>query len=183
MGYIRKEEILKSVKRLGIDRKFVTVIENSSLRDGFESIWPAEIISDIVLRTYLVLFPDTIITFDKYGVSGHPNHIATHKGVFDAVKSIHKKNTSDVKLYELNSTNIIRKFIGVFDIFLSFILLSIRDSCCHFNRSNDVIVVCNFNAAETYLAMSEHASQFVWYRKLFVIFSSYTYVNTFRRRL
>ena len=30
-------------------------------------------------------------------------------------------------------------------------------------------------------AMARHASQFVWYRRLFVVFSSYTYCNTLRR--
>jgi len=30
-------------------------------------------------------------------------------------------------------------------------------------------------------AVRLHASQFVWYRKIFVVFSRYTYMNTLRR--
>ncbi|CAM9310224.1 unnamed protein product [Sphacelaria rigidula] len=29
--------------------------------------------------------------------------------------------------------------------------------------------------------MAAHRSQFVWYRRLFVFFSRYAYVNTFKR--
>ena len=31
-------------------------------------------------------------------------------------------------------------------------------------------------------AMASHTSQFVWYRRLFVVFSCYTYVNRLKRR-
>jgi hypothetical protein len=31
-------------------------------------------------------------------------------------------------------------------------------------------------------AMAVHKSQFVWFRKLFVLFSRYTYINTFQMR-
>ena len=38
-----------------------------------------------------------------------------------------------------------------------------------------------FQPMLVYAAMAKHASQFVWYRKLSVAFSRYTYFNEFRR--
>ena len=35
----------------------------------------------------------------------------------------------------------------------------------------------NFNVFENWKAMNMHYSQFVWYRKLFVLYSRYSYFN------
>jgi N-acetylglucosaminylphosphatidylinositol deacetylase len=39
-----------------------------------------------------------------------------------------------------------------------------------------------FNYFHGYNSMALHQSQWVWFRKLFVLFSRYTYVNTFRMK-
>lgn len=57
----------------------------------------------------------TIVTFDDYGVSGHPNHISTYIGC----KQIYDKGKYPIDLYTLESVNIIRKFIAYFDIFIT----------------------------------------------------------------
>jgi N-acetylglucosaminylphosphatidylinositol deacetylase len=36
----------------------------------------------------------------------------------------------------------------------------------------------SLNPLQSYRAMQAHASQFVWYRKLFVVFSRYSFFNT-----
>lgn len=51
-----------------------------------------------------------IITFDDYGVSGHPNHIAISKACSQV-------NCS--KILTLESTNIVRKYISLLDFFIS----------------------------------------------------------------
>ena len=40
--------------------------------------WREELVSDIVLRHVASLAIDTVITFDRYGISGHKNHIALY---------------------------------------------------------------------------------------------------------
>ena len=40
----------------------------------------------------------------------------------------------------------------------------------------------DFSFIRTYKAMSKHVSQFVWYRKLWVLVCRYSYVNTFKRQ-
>lgn len=43
-------------------------------RDGDE--WKSEEIVHLLARHIQVLDVDTVISFDSYGISGHPNHIA-----------------------------------------------------------------------------------------------------------
>ena len=66
------------------------------LQDGFDQVWKKEKVASHVeqfvhkydIKQVLIHFSSInfidsieIITFDDYGVSGHPNHIATYHGV------------------------------------------------------------------------------------------------------
>lgn len=116
--------------------------------------------------------------------------------------------------------NLIRKFLGVFDIIISFIISSINgsdgssshsgscssgsssddnnlssiqllDSCdtpppspsspihSTTTTTTDAITLYTINIMTTHNAMNSHTSQYIWYRKLFIWFSSYSYVNTY----
>lgn len=66
----------------------------------------------------------------------------------------------------LESTNTIRKFSGIFDIFCSSVF---------FER-----LVLSLNVLTVLVALFMHTSQLVWYRLLLAIFSRYTYINTFK---
>ena len=103
-----------------------------------------------------------IITFDDHGVSGHPNHQALFKGVNDLME---RRLVRDVEVMTLTSVNILRKYLGIIDV--NFIL--------------DEWQSWRFNVFEAYKTLAEHKSQLVWFRKLFVIFSRYTYINSFYR--
>lgn len=39
----------------------------------------------------------------------------------------------------------------------------------------------NVNVFDAYGSMSIHGSQFVWYRKLWTVFSQYTYINVYTK--
>ena len=69
----------------------------------------------------------------------------------------------------LESTSILRKYIGVLDIFLS--------AAAAVSRPEKHLCVWA-EPVLNYRAMNAHYSQFVWYRKLFVVFSRYTYMCT-----
>ena len=73
-----------------------------------------------------------------------------------------------VELYELVSVNIIRKYIGLLDILL-------------IEEKPSIITLMNLNIYKNYKAMRLHYSQFVWFRKLFVFFSRYSFFNTLRK--
>ena len=126
-----------------------------------------------------------VFTFDDYGVSGHPNHSATHLGVQQALREQQEKcraattaNAGEEKIvrgWALESTNLVRKYIGILDTVLSLWLSRQREDT---QEERQVVFVCR--PWWNYKAMALHRSQFVWYRRLFVVFSRYTFVNTFR---
>ena len=57
---------------------------------------------------------------------------------------------------------------------------SAKDVFASFALESHVLVAAT-SAMEVRRAMSLHRSQWVWYRKLFVVFSRYAYVNSLRR--
>lgn len=137
-----------------------------------------------------------MFTFDDYGVSGHPNHIAVFRGVQEALRLQHERcdapedanqeeegdlvvvsprKTNRVRGWALESTGILRKYIGVLDAALSFWQAGRQGA----TPSDSAFVFC-CRPAWNYRAMALHRSQFVWYRRLFVVFSRYTFVNTFQ---
>jgi len=111
-----------------------------------------------------------LITFDRYGVSFHPNHIAVHRGVLSYVRQCRAHGNSGVEAYELESTNVVRKYLGVVDLPVSLVLA----------KWTGALICININPLLSYRAMQAHHSQFVWYRQLFVLFSRFTTINTLR---
>lgn len=61
---------------------------------------------------------DTLVTFDRHGVSSHPNHRSLYHGAVYFLRALMKNKTGylcPVTLYTLSTTSILRKYIGVFD--------------------------------------------------------------------
>ena len=160
MGIVRAAELFKSCQILGIDTENVKVVEDPKLQDGFDSIWELDAVAHVVSGIVDQWKIDSIITFDDRGVSGHPNHIATWFGVKHMVEDkVFREKHNDFRVWKLGSTNFFRKYSGILDIFLS---------------SWDFgIMFFSHRIWINYAAMVSHYSQFVWYRRLFIIFSRY----------
>ncbi|XP_042046176.1 probable N-acetylglucosaminyl-phosphatidylinositol de-N-acetylase isoform X3 [Salvia splendens] len=157
MGSVRKEEL-----------ELASVV----LKDGFGNVWNWDLLASIIDEETHTHSIDLIITFDNYGISGHCNHCDVHQGVrklmHDALGGRH------LEAWEIISPNIVRKYIGPVDIWLS-IMFSLLDK--------DGLSHCllNLDLRKSYAAMAQHSSQWVWFRKLFVTFSSCTYVSTLKK--
>ena len=177
-GETRKKELLRVKEFFGLEG--MCVVETDDLRDGMDREWPAKTVM-AVLDAYTEGAPatfDYVVTFDAGGVSGHANHIGTHRG---ARQWIEERKSSVVKasdagkcpqVWVLETTNIARKFSGAVDWFASYV------ECLMDSRR---VFVPSPSPLEVLRAVRLHKSQFVWYRKLFVAFSRYTYMNTLRR--
>ncbi len=113
-----------------------------------------------------------IATFDAGGVSGHPNHLDTAAGVRSVIQSL----PDGVNVFELETTNIVRKYSGPLDIFLSYFCSASTTS----SSATNPTIAASSKPWVSYLAMQAHHSQFVWFRHLFVAFSRYTFVNSWR---
>eukprot|EP00922_Rhytidocystis_sp_ex-Travisia-forbesii_P024201 GHVS01035555.1.p2 GENE.GHVS01035555.1~~GHVS01035555.1.p2 ORF type:complete len:413 (-),score=94.79 GHVS01035555.1:1482-2720(-) len=71
----------------------------------------------------------------------------------------------------LETTGLLRKYTGPLELLLPWIR-------CAMMPKRDMVVATSWRPWKVWRAMSLHTSQFVYYRKLFVIFSRYAYVNT-----
>ncbi|EJK70049.1 hypothetical protein THAOC_08630 [Thalassiosira oceanica] len=185
-----------------------------------------------------------IITFDSSGVSGHPNHMDTHRGVKylvnercrntrsgDRVQSSLRlcrrgadrtggvSNASrageeirlNLKVYVLHSvSNPVAKYFPFVEIlyhylrqvlwrllYLAYLLLGFGffvrlgsgqkppsfwpsftgTAWSGADRPNERQHYRLMDPTLVWRSMAAHASQFVWYRRLFVVFSRYTYIN------
>ncbi|ONM12072.1 N-acetylglucosaminylphosphatidylinositol de-N-acetylase family protein [Zea mays] len=164
LGDTRKEELYHACETLKIPHEQVEVLDHPKLQDGFHEKWDHELVSELVMEHVQLWVIDMIVTFDSYGVSGHPNHRDVHYGIWQG----------NVEAWELASLNILRKYSGPVDIWLSS-LISVSRS------KQSIYTLVNSSPSRSYEAMAAHRSQWVWFRRVFVMLSSYTYINMLQK--
>lgn len=187
LGKQREKEMYQASKLLGFEKCIVQ--NNASIQDHPTQRWK---ISNVVQAIQEALAQEdqaiakyqslTLLTFDQMGVSGHVNHIDTYLGVQQFISSPPSNLQIPIEAWQLESeTNPIVKYIPVLSWI--YLLLSLIFSQCHImakESGKDCLYRCN-EPGLNWKAMATHNSQFVWYRRLFVVFSCYTYVNTLKR--
>jgi LmbE family N-acetylglucosaminyl deacetylase len=209
LGKVREKELLEVGKLLEVDKTIIQdnpllqdhptqrwdkVVVAAAIRSALSHHQKPLLLADV--QSEFVLF-----TFDQRGVSGHRNHIDTHLGVshFMVQQQLNSQvsssgNTSNdlvvKEAWQLYSEpNVIFKYVPVFSWL--FLLLSFVSSwnpprtttTTNTNAPDNMKVIRVFRLHDPLLnwrAMKTHASQFVWYRRLFVVFSCYTYYNQLR---
>ncbi|KQJ85313.1 probable N-acetylglucosaminyl-phosphatidylinositol de-N-acetylase [Brachypodium distachyon] len=170
LGNIRKEELFKACATLNIPAEQVKVLDHQKLQDGFHEKWDHGLLVELTMEQIQLWDIDTIVTFDSCGVSGHPNHRDVYHGVS---KLLHENQQGNIEAWELVSLNIFRKYSGPVDIWLSSLTSS--------SSKQPTYCVVNCSPSRTFEAMAAHRSQWVWFRRLFVRLSSYTYINMLRK--
>jgi len=212
LGQIRARELVKSAALLGIPSERVKVLDHPQLQDGPKQIWETQLVAEVIEGFVKEHHIAKVISFDNYGISGHPNHIATSLGV-----RAFAQLSPHVQCYELMSCSLLRKYISILDIPLSLAsFFSTRQPSTiasdslqpnnndnrhstnhpqlrsrHTRREERPHLQHPFSKPPSFLFVStafhlshrvmlEHASQFVWYRRLFVWFSRYAFVNPLR---
>lgn len=176
LGATRKQEMLSACFYLKVPMENVDVIDDPALQDGHNVIWSQDLISQILERTFAKHNIDMMITFDNYGVSGHANHIAVHRGVcrfvLDCAKKLEDKESFSIEAWQLVSVSIIKKYSGPM-----YVLWSMWN-----NRNTDQSHSFYSKGPQHSIgAMRLHGTQWLWYRRMFVIFSHYTYMNTLHK--
>ncbi|XP_072163592.1 N-acetylglucosaminyl-phosphatidylinositol de-N-acetylase-like [Diadema setosum] len=167
-GCEREKELEGSCAILGISACNVTILNKSELQDDPNVLWDADIVGKHVLHQVVKCDAQMIITFDEDGISNHPNHIAAYRGVRKLV--VERKLPSGVRAFSLESIHILRRFVSFLEIPVSFVLSAIRGS--------KVLVLSPNGVLRAQKAMKAHASQFVWFRRLNIIFSRYLVINS-----
>uniref|UniRef100_A0A6B2LF69 N-acetylglucosaminylphosphatidylinositol deacetylase n=1 Tax=Arcella intermedia TaxID=1963864 RepID=A0A6B2LF69_9EUKA len=166
-GQTRINELTLAAKMLGFDKSEVYGVGGclggiGPFQDGFTADWRKEEIAEVV-EHYSVLWDiDVILSFDKAGVSGHPNHLQTHQGVLH--HKLHYPN-SKASHYQLHSTPIPLKYLSWVGILLEV------------TRREKSSIYLNENFHVVWQAMCLHSSQFVWFRRLYLLFSTFVHLN------
>ena len=212
----------------------------------YHVIFLASLMTDILMYTIFNIYiclqrlgeqgnqVDVIVSFDKEGVSGHPNHVSTSKGAEMARNTLNsnsfnsiserkcKRKSNDEEEKEESCEGVVSgggvKVKGMYLLSLPWFLkysgalapsllsqesqvhqwplslsTAIMNTQTHTNAHTnthtsgaqsvevEVVMVKNPNPAATWTAMALHASQWepicTYYRRAFVLMSSYTYVN------
>lgn len=160
----RKEELWACTKILGIPEANVTIIMSTELPDDQTVQWPTEVVAESILQYIECYKINAVVTFDKCGISRHKNHISLYYAI--AALCIEKKVPSYCKLYVLESVNIIRKYVQLLDLPISLLTAPYWYLLTYEQRQL------------IRKAMTAHKSQYVWFRKLYMMFSRYTFINT-----
>ena len=151
IGNIREKEL----KKLCNSIKFKNY-ELSSFEDNIKKFWNSKNVEKTITNYIKKNKINIIITFDNKGVSYHPNHISCYLGIL---------NIENAQIFCLETVNIFRKFIGLFDTV---------------NLNENSIIFTNINILEVLYYMTFHWSQMKWFRFLFIIFSRYSYINNLK---
>ena len=138
----------------------------TKLRDDPSLRWRDEIVSEVVLHAIESQDIDTVITFDRHGVSGHKNHCALYTAM--AFLCLENRIPRTCRVFALRSVNILRKYSSILDVPMSFLL---TPSAAYVASPNRWLQLRE--------AMKGHESQYVWFRKLYMLFSRYVLINTF----
>lgn len=160
-GHTRKQELFASCKVLGIPDSNIILMRHSKLRDDPSVRWREELVSDIILRQVASLAIDTVVTFDRHGVSGHRNHISLYYAM--ACLAMEDRERS---VFCLTSVNLLRKYSSVVDVPMSFLVCPL------------VYLAGLGQWLQLQRAMMAHWSQYTWFRRLYMMFSRYTLINT-----
>ncbi|XP_073696078.1 N-acetylglucosaminyl-phosphatidylinositol de-N-acetylase [Garra rufa] len=166
-GLQRKRELLDSCAVLGIPSDHVTIIDDKKLPDDPAVEWSTALISSLILKHIRNFGINVVLTFDGKGVSGHANHIAIYKTLRHLVSA--GRLPEGCQIFSLHSISLLRKYLSVLELPVSWLLPS--DFCC-------IIGWEEYKRAKK--AMLCHRSQLLWFRRLYILFSRYMFVNTFQ---
>ncbi|KAK0237967.1 LmbE-like protein [Armillaria nabsnona] len=181
LGDIRRVELMESLEVLGVKEGNRHIVDNPALQDNITASWDSNIISDILGGYVSDLGITTILTFDRTGVSRHPNHRSLPEGVKHFIETTALQPPP--KFFALISVPTSTKYVGIlapllakFDLYSTKILHGILGTPGR-TDTMPVFVAGVKEYLTAHRAMRAHKSQLVWFRWLYVLFSRYMWVN------
>ncbi|KAI0350836.1 hypothetical protein OH77DRAFT_992145 [Trametes cingulata] len=160
------------------------------LQDNFTTEWDPHTISE-VLRPYVLEYDiSVILTFDRRGISSHPNHISLPKGAAHLLSTLPTaEGRSRPRLFALVTVPLHEKYLGPVSPILSKLAIAFTQRWQSPPSSADTpaaapALTLTATAVSDWAgytralkAMMQHRSQLVWFRWLYVSFSRYMWVN------
>ncbi|KAJ6119635.1 hypothetical protein N7523_003915 [Penicillium sp. IBT 18751x] len=213
LGETRKKELQKSALHLGVrDESDVFVVEDTNrFPDGMKEYWKEEDITSLLASAFApdlaaslkgskanpnkapTATIDVLLTFDKHGVSNHPNHRSLYHGAVHFLRALMKDKAgfaSPITLYTLTSLPIWRKYAGVLDAPLSMLqgawsnlwtgLTTKKKADVGPARLLFVSSIGEWMTAQSAMVKG-HQSQMVWFRWGWITIGRYMTVNDLKR--
>jgi len=198
LGQVRRKELVQSGLQLGLrGPSDILVLEDPRFQDSMTATWDKKEISNLLFSTFAPKMAklsskkepetniDVLITFDRGGVSGHPNHISLYHGAVAFVRAVmanHAGWEPAIKLYTLSSVNILRKYVGVIDAPI-IILKTLFQKKEGMPFPAPLLTVSGFkDYRRAQKAMTEaHQSQMRWFRWGWIGISRYMFINDLRK--
>ncbi|KAJ2805637.1 hypothetical protein H4R20_002008 [Coemansia guatemalensis] len=173
-GETRKKELVRAAVSFGMTPDSVIIVDDQNLPDDPKKAWNVALVAKTIEAVVAAGDVDTVFTFDRQGVSGHPNHIAAYMGVKHMALTSQRFKFRPINVYALESVGVIRKYCSIIDtVFSLSVLLSSKES---------LVFVSDVAAYSIGVqAMAMHESQMVWFRKLYLAFSRYMFINTYSK--
>lgn len=152
--------------------------------------WPAPSIASVLTQAFHShgAHPtiDALVTFDRAGVSSHPNHVSLHAGAHAFLaRTASASAAQPTALYTLTTTNVLRKYLSVLDLPLTMAAATFAGKEARGGWPNALVYVNGVGGwARGRRAMTDaHRSQMLWFRWGWIALSRYMVVNTLRREV
>ena len=207
LGQVREKELITSAEMLALrSRDDVLVLDSPDFVDGMDTRWSPEKIAEVLRQAFSpqdqakshgkdapTATIDVLVTFDRYGVSSHPNHIALFHGATEWLKGLMKEKNGwrcPVELHTLTSVSILRKYVGFLDapvtMLLGFFdgLKASRRKDRSEGRKQAILINDMGQWRRGQKAMTcAHRSQMRWFRWGWITFGRYMVVNDLKRNI
>ncbi|KAJ9618892.1 N-acetylglucosaminyl-phosphatidylinositol de-N-acetylase [Taxawa tesnikishii (nom. ined.)] len=198
LGETRKKELIKSGMLLGLrSEDDVLVLDDPNFPDSMTVTWDARNITNLLMSTFAPKMAkisaksapeatiDVLITFDKGGISSHPNHVSLFHGAVSFLKTLMQRHAGwecPIKLYTLTSTNILRKYSSILDAPMTMISAIIAKKEIG-NFPTPLLPISGVNGYRmAQKAMTEaHRSQMIWFRWGWISVSRYMIINDLKK--
>lgn len=215
LGDIRKEELKKSALQLGVrDPADVFVVDDPArFPDSMSASWAEDDVTSLLASAFSpdlaatlngttkknpkkapTATIDVLLTFDRHGVSNHPNHRSLYHGAVHFIQTLMKDKegfASPVMLYTLTSLPMIRKYAGVLDAPVTMVQGALSNIFSSFGSKKNgsavgpkrllfVSSIQEWMTAQSAMVKG-HKSQMVWFRWGWITIGRYMTVNDLKR--
>ncbi|KAI0301557.1 putative deacetylase LmbE-like domain-containing protein [Multifurca ochricompacta] len=113
LGYVRRNELEDSLDVLGVAKDHRWILDEHEFQDNITALWDASLIAATVYKYVTNYNISIILTFDSFGVSGHPNHFSLYHGVSHLLTTSPAGTEHHLAAFSLNSKPVVTKYTGI----------------------------------------------------------------------
>ncbi|KAI9441186.1 LmbE-like protein [Lactarius indigo] len=191
LGYVRRRELQDSLDVIGVAEDKRWVLDKNEFQDNITAMWNTSLIAATVYDFISDHDISIILTFDSYGVSGHPNHYSLYHGVSELLAKPPASFKYPLAAYSLTSKSVITKYTGIMAPILVKLKMTFSRVLQSTGRDTEngslglpvrpIFVAGIGGYYRAVLATLQHRSQRAWFRWLYMVFSQYLWVNEWER--